>query len=83
LSLAAAGGVTEIVIYGDCQPVLSQLRNEWAVRDLLAYYGRVREIEQRCGVPIRYEYLPEADTRYAKVDQLSKRGKRMVQEVFR
>lgn len=81
LDLAARDDVSQLVICGDCQPVLRQLTGVWAVNELMPYLERVRNLEAGCATPVLYEYLSEDDARYRKVDQLSKRAKKLIQDL--
>jgi ribonuclease HI len=68
----------EVIIKGDCQPVIKQLNKEWKVVALDMQYrqvqGLVSKYEKKQN-QVKFQYIGENDPVYSKVDQLAKKGR--------
>jgi ribonuclease HI len=67
----------EVVIKGDCEPVIKQLNKEWKVVDLDMQYRQVQALVSKYEKKqnqVKFQYIRENDPVYSKADQLAKRS---------
>ena len=62
----------EVTIFGDCDPVIKQLNDEWNVNKMKELYDQVQEIEENYRGTINYIYMNEDNPLYKVVDECSK-----------
>jgi len=65
----------ELIIRGDCEPVLKQLRGEWNVGQMKKYFRQVQALKRKYRGAIKFEYINRNHPIYKKIDQLAKRSR--------
>ena len=62
----------EIIVSGDCKPVIEQLNGERKVGDMRKYFNQVQGIKNKYRGVVKFEYVNEDAPVYKKIDQLAK-----------
>ena len=71
----------QVIIKGDCQPVIKQLNEEWKAVALDMQYRQVKALVskyEKKNNQVEFRYIGEGDPVYYKVDQLAKRGRGLI-----
>jgi len=66
---------SDIVVFGDCQPVINQLVGTWKVNKMQDEYNKVQALVRkykREEITVTFKYMNENDPMYKKIDQLAK-----------
>lgn len=77
---------SDIVVFGDCKPVINQLNGTWSVNRMQEEYDQVQALVReygREGITVSFRYLNENDAMYKKVDQLAKRSRKHVTDILK
>ncbi len=72
----------ELIILGDCKPVLGQLKGEIAVGKMEKYFDQVQALKRKYRGIIKFEYINEKDLTYKKIDQLAKRSRSYITKIL-
>jgi ribonuclease HI len=78
----APGAADDLVLWGDCMPVIGQLRGERAVNLMEKQYRQARYLLDRFNGNVWVEHMNENDADYRKVDQASKKARGWFKQVF-
>jgi len=62
----------DVIIKGDNQLVIKQLKEEWSVNELEPYYEDVKSLEYYYDLSVDYVYVNDQDSNYKKVDECAK-----------
>lgn len=77
---------SDIVIFGDCQPVINQLDGTWTVNKMQDEYDEVQALVRRYrreGITVTFQYMNDKDQMYKKIDQLAKRSREHVTKILK
>jgi len=71
----------EVIVFGDCKPVIEQLNGERALNKMQKEYRQVQALIKKYKEKdnqIQFQYLDESDSLYRKIDQLSKKSREFI-----
>lgn len=72
----------DVAVFGDCSPVIAQLRGERQVGQMAKYHRQVMALARKYRGSLSFGHMNEKDPDYKKVDQASKRARGWFGQIY-